>query len=972
MAEKDSKEKKVSFKDTLNLPRTDFPIRPNTKENDPKMIARWEAQDLCLKTFTEHAGKEKFILHDGPPYANGHIHLGHAYNKILKDIICKYQRMSGKDVPVTPGWDCHGLPIELNVTKENPGASKLEIKKKCRAYANKWVDIQKKEFKDLGVLMDWSNPYLTMNYGYEASILRSFGTFVQKGYIERKNKTVPWCYSCQTVLATAEIEYHDRKDPSVYVEFPFDRNASDRLFANVDKEVSMLIWTTTPWTLPLNRAIVVKPDKTYVIVKINDKYVILGKALAQKLCDKMQVPCEIIHEFNSSILEGEKVNHPFIDGLQVPVIFDPFVAMEEGTACVHSAPGCGPEDYEIGLKNNLEIFSPLSSDGKYTEGIAPKDLEGMPVVDGQIWVIRKLAELGRMLYKTSMRHSYPHCWRCRNGLMFRATKQWFCDLQKDNLKQRALQACDKIAFLPENSVNRLKATIESRLEWCLSRQRVWGAPIAALICNKCDTVLVNKELVDKVAEQVQKEGVEYWDTVSIDDLIGSETACHNCGAHDFRKETDILDVWFDSGISHSAVLLKRKALGYPADVYLEGKDQHRGWFQSSLLTSLVIEGEACMKRIITHGFTVDDKGRKMSKSLGNVISPQEMIEKIGTDCLRLWASSIDCQSEAVVSGVLIKNIQEVFRKVRNTARFMLSNLYDFNIKTDAVPVDKMLPIDRYALTQLFKFQQEVILSYDNYDFTAVFHKLADYCSSDLSSFYLDIIKDRLYVEKADGHLRRSAQTACWHILDAMTRLIAPILSFAAERISDHYQKDKSKSIHLQGFADLSHIWDSACRLSPKEGQDLPPHLHNFCKTKEEIDLMKYVMQEEDRWELLKEIRSAVLKAIEGLREKQIIRHSLEAAVEVYFDTDTEKLAPLKQFYEILDAADQDVDSFFKEFLIVSQFKIATEMDELQETDVSGLHVAVEKAKGAKCPRCWQWEDVEHEHNLCSRCQGVLK
>ena len=971
MPEKDN-EKKVSFKETLNLPNTDFPIRPNAKEDDPKMLARWQGDDLYTKTFEKNKGKEQFILHDGPPYANGNLHLGHAYNKILKDIISKSQRMMGKHVPVTPGWDCHGLPIELNVSKENPGASKRELKKKCRAYAQRWIDVQREEFKQQGVLMDWDRPYLTMNYGYEASILRAFSKFVEDGYIERKNKTVAWCFHCQTVLASAEIEHKERKDPSIYVEFPFDQEVSQKLFPEVgDNEISMLIWTTTPWTLALNRAVIVKPKEKYVVLKVKDKHVILGKPLAEKLCNAMEQPCTIVAEFDSQKLEGLRANHPFISGLQVPIVFDPFVAMDEGTACVHCAPGCGPEDYEIALKNNLEIFSPLSADGKYTVGIAPAELESMPIVDGQIWVIKKLAELGRMLYKTSMRHAYPHCWRCRNGLMFRATKQWFCDLSHNDLKQRALQACDKIGTIPEKSINRLKATIESRLEWCLSRQRVWGVPIVALLCNKCDSFYVTQELVEKVADQVEKQGVEYWDMVAVDELISQDVVCKNCGERDFSKETDILDVWFDSGVSHFAVLKQREGLSYPADLYIEGKDQHRGWFQSSILTSLVLEKYACTKFIVTHGFTVDAKGIKMSKSLGNVMLPEQMIEKLGTDGLRLWVSSIDCQGEAVVSDALIKNIQQVFRKVRNTLRFLLSNLYDFDVKKDALSLEDLLAIDKYAIEQLFKVNKDIIVSYDNYDFTAVFHKLADYCSVDLSSFYLDIIKDRLYVEKADGRLRRSAQTACWHLLDTLTKLIAPIFSFTAEQVSDLYQKGKKESIHLQNFSVLQGLWQGLCEKPTELLPGLKAHMASYCETKDALDLFKVITDKEKIWEQLKDIRSAVLKAIEAQREKQIMKHSLEASVTVYFDLQEGRLAALNDFYTMLEKANQDVDDFFKEFLIVSQFTIAENDLGLEYSGIEGLSLKVQKAQGDKCPRCWQWDTTDHEHKLCRRCQKVL-
>jgi len=981
MAEENNN-KKISFKDTLNLPTTEFPMRPKAKEDDPKMLERWESNDMYRKTFDKNKDRETFILHDGPPYANGHLHLGHAYNNVLKDIVTKSQRMMGKHVPVTPGWDCHGLPIEFNVRKENPGVSnKVELKKKCREYAQKWVDIQREERKRLGVFMDWDRPYLTMNYGYEASILRAFGEFVDGGYIARKNKTIAWCASCETVLASAEIEYQERKDPSVYVEFPLDQNISKNLFPEVSgSSVSLLIWTTTPWTLPLNRAVIIKPKEKYVILNLKNpskssggaKNVILGKSLAEKLCAKMEQECNIITEFDSEKLTGIKVHHPFVPDLQVPVIFDPFVAMDEGTACVHCAPGCGPEDYEIALKNNLEVYSPLTPDGKYSSEISPKELVGMSVADGQIWVIKKLAELDRMLYKTSMRHPYPHCWRCRNGLIFRATKQWFCDLSNNDLRQKALDACENIKALPEKSINRLKATIESRLEWCLSRQRVWGVPIVALICNKCDTVHATKNLVEKVAQQVEKQGVEYWDEVKIDELIPQEITCKNCGVRNFSKETDILDVWFDSGVSHYAVLSHRKDLSYPADLYLEGKDQHRGWFQSSLLTSMVLQPKPCTKCFVTHGFTVDSKGRKMSKSLGNVVAPQEIIDKLGTDGLRLWVASIDCQGEAVVSDILLKNVQEVFRKIRNTCRFLLSNLYDFDINKDALDIDSMLPIDKYALEQLFVFNQEIIASYDNFDFTAVFHKLADFCSVELSSFYLDIIKDRLYVEKPHGRLRRSAQTSCWYILDTLTRLIAPILSFTAEQVSDHYQKDKKESIHLQNFAPLELLWQKLCGNIQEDVGGARHVMRAYCETKEAINLLQTITVKEEIWDVLKDIRSAVLKAIEAQREKGVMRHSLEAGVTVYFDLDDKHLSKLHEFYDMLDKAGQDVDKFFKEFFIVSQFKIAESDADLEYSGLDGMSIHVKKASGDKCPRCWQWDVTEHEHLLCHRCESVLK
>ncbi len=963
---------KVSFKETLNLPRTDFPIRANAAIDDPLMLERWQKENLYTKSFYVHEGQEKFIFHDGPPYANGHAHLGTAYNKLLKDIATKAQRMFGKQVPITPGWDCHGLPIEWKVAKENPGLSRTELKKKCREFAYEWMEVQRQEFKRLGVLMDWDRPYLTMAYSYEAKILEAFGIFVQKGYIERKNKTVPWCPSCQTVLASAEIEYADRKDPSFYVLFPLTAEAKAALFENhAEKPVSILVWTTTPWTLPLNRAVILKPETTYQLLDMNGQLVIVGKALGETVCKALGVEKKMVQEFSSDLFKEHpsRVNHPFIPGLTVPVVLDQSVSLDDGTACVHCAPGCGPEDYEIGVKNNLEIFSPLSLDGRYMRGIAPAELEGMSIADGQGWVMKKLLETGTLLHKASIVHSYPHCWRCRGPLMYRATKQWFCNLAQGELKQRTLEATEKITMVPEAGGNRLHATIEGRLEWCLSRQRTWGVPIAALICTQCDYTYVNQELINRVAAQFAKQGIDYWDTVTPSELLPAGFTCPHCKGTDFKKEEDILDVWFDSGISHYAVLKENKELGFPADLYLEAKDQTRGWFQSSLLTSMVIEEHACTKMIVVHGFTVDAQGRKMSKSLGNVVSPQEMIEKLSTDGLRLWVSTVAVGGDAAISEPLLQNVQEVHRKIRNTCRFLLSNLYDFQIERDAVRFEDMPLIDRYALQQLFQVNHTILSAYQVYDFTVVFHSLTDYCAGDLSSFYLDIIKDRLYVEKADGHLRRSAQTVCWYVLDTLTRAMAPVLSFASEQLSDHYQHDKKESIHLQRFSKLEPVmrfFAPHAHVGPEQMLAYGPHSEEYL---EDVGLNAYFDQQDQQWDLLKKIRAAVLKAIETLREQGIIKQSMEARVTLAFD---EKLTDsLKDFFALLPAGSQNEVNFFKEFCIVSQVVIAAEADGLEQSELAGLRLSVDHAHGQKCPRCWQWEVTTHEHGLCARCQAIV-
>ncbi|MBP6869764.1 isoleucine--tRNA ligase [Candidatus Babeliales bacterium] len=966
----------LSYKDTLNLPRTDFPIRAQSHIFDPQILERWNKEDLYALTYTHNKGKNSFMLYDGPPYANGDIHLGHAYNKILKDIAVKSERMSGKHAPFVPLWDCHGLPIEIKVaaevdaeTKNNPVA----LKKACRKYAEKWVGIQKEEFKKLGVLMAFDESCTTMDPIYEAQTLRAFGIMVGKGYIARKQKTVPWCMHCQTVLANAEIEYEDRKDPSVYLEFPFDAATSSKLLPHFEgAKMSLLVWTTTPWTLPLNRAVVLKPGAKYQLVEMNNKFVILGKELVSKVAALMQVEAKSVAEFDAEQLIGQKVHHPFIENFQVPVIGDAFVSLEDGTACVHSAPGCGPDDYEIGLKNGLEIYSPLTVDGRYTVEIIPADLAGVLVTDGQWAVLKKLEEAGNLFFKQSIRHSYPHCWRCHNGLIFRATKQWFCDLSQHNLRQRALDAIASMRMIPETGRNRLSATVSGRLEWCLSRQRSWGVPIPAISCDDCNEVILTTELIEKVAQGVQKDGIEYWDAVAIPTLIPSG-ACVQCGSKNLRKEADILDVWFDSGVSHFAMLSEGVDVTYPADMYLEGKDQHRGWFQSSLLTSLALNEQPAMKEILTHGFTVDEKGRKMSKSIGNVVSPDDIVAKIGLDGLRLWVASNDYDSDPIVSENLMNNVGEVHRKIRNTCRFLLSNLYDFDIAKDAVHVDKMLLIDQYALSQLYDVNRSIQQSYKDRKTTAVFHGLADYCVKELSSFYLDIVKDRLYVEKADGFERRSAQTVCYYIVETLTKLMAPILSVTAELISDCYQQHKKASIHLQDFENLDWIEN---RLFTQLGYHdvkgiVDPRLAGM-QSSALYDCT--AIEFENIWQAMRDVRSAVLKSLEELRGQGVIKHSLDAAVKLHLSSDFKSYDLVQQLFAMIAQQNQDVHLFLKEYFIISQVKLVFDMQGMQQI-APGIFVQVTKAQGGKCARCWQWEEFDlfdAEKQLCGRCARALK
>lgn len=927
----------VSFKDTLNLPRTEFPLRSQASKEDAALLARWEEEKLSQESSALNVGAQKYIVHDGPPYANGPLHLGHAYNKILKDILTKSRRMMGYHVPVVPGWDCHGLPIELKVSQEQPGLSRAALKKACRAYAQKWIDEQKSEFKKLGVLMDWDNPYTTMDPLFEAQTVRALGKLVKNGYIERKNKTVAWCASCQTTLASAEIEYKDRKDPSVYALFSLTAESQQKLFPHISDPVSVLIWTTTPWTLPLNRAVLANATASYNLVEIHNKKLIIGSLATEKLCTALQTEYTILTTFSGEQLKNLKVMHPFITDFHVPVILDDSVELNEGTAFVHCAPGCGPIDYEIGVKNGLEIYSPVSPAGLYTSEIRPQELVNLSTTQGQGWVITKLMENGALLHKGSLTHSYPHCWRCHNGLIFRATRQWFFDLGKNNVQEKALQAIESIAFIPPQGKNFLKATIAHRWEWCLSRQRVWGTPIPGLLCSSCDYVYMTPELIEKVALGIEKEGIEFWDTVTLEELISPDKVCPQCKTHTFVKEQDILDVWFDSGVTHYAVLLSRPELSFPADVYLEGIDQHRGWFQSSLLTSMVLEEAPCMKTIMTHGFATDAKGQKMSKSKGNVVSPADIIQKIGTDGLRLWVASIGLENDPTVSPTLLENVAEVHRKIRNTLRFLLSVLYDFDPVSDALDTSLMLPIDKRAVEQIAELNFLVQEEYKKAYFTGITHKIADYCTVELSARYFDIIKDRLYVEEPRGQLRRSAQTACSLILDTLTKLIAPIVSFTAEQVASQYQKEK-KSIHLQLFSQL--------RRDVRAGSDA-------------------------QWKALYELRSVVLKAIELLREEGIVKQSMEAQLTLSIDF-SGRYACLKDFIGLLPN-DYSFEMFLKEFCIVSQVTVVQNKEGLASTAHREISLRVAQAEGNKCPRCWQWDkQADPATNVCRRCASLLK
>ena len=927
------------YADTLNLPKTSFQLRVNFKDLDAALLQRWQEQDLYRKTFDHNHGREMFILHDGPPYANGHIHLGHAYNKILKDIVCKSERMSGKHVPLIPGWDCHGLPIELKVVQESAPLSAEALLKACRDYAQHWIETQRVEFKKLGVLADWDRPYTTMSSSYESAIVKAFGVFYAQGFIQKKLKTVPWCASCNTVLANAEIEYAERKDPSIYVLFGMQPADIVKVFPScIGNDVSFLVWTTTPWTLPLNRAVVVHPEASYSVVLMNDRYVVVGNSLVHGLSQALGMDAQVIATVAASDLIGLQVSHPIVSTFKVPVIGDQFVSMTDGTACVHSAPGCGPEDYEVGLKNNLEIYSPISSQGCYTSEIVPAELAGMPVADGQIWVIKKLAELQTLFFKASVRHQYPHCWRCRNGLIFRATSQWFCDLSQHRLKDRALEAIEPLMMYPATGKNRFMSTLEGRLEWCLSRQRTWGVPIPALSCLDCGHVFTNSALIQDAAQGIERDGIEFWHRADMSHFASYQ--CPSCASSRLAKERDILDVWFESGVSHYAVLFNNPLQAFPANMYLEGKDQHRAWFQSSLLTGLVLENMAPMHEILTHGFTVDQHGKKMSKSLGNVVTPFEIIDKVGTDGLRLWVASNDCDSDPVVSELLLKNVSEVYRKIRNTSRFLLSNLYDFNAATDSVAVSDMYAIDQYALVALDMFNTKVQNAYRERRITTVFHELADYCSKDLSATFLDIVKDRLYVEKQDSLARRSAQTVCHAILQTLTTCIAPILSFTAEEIYSHYG-DRQSSVHLQSFVDTS----NAKQLVVGN-----------------VDSAEYL----GLFSIIFAMRDHVLKQLEALRVQGTVRHSLDAHLRIHL-VEGSKTALFAQ-----ELQGQSFADFIKELCIVSNVTLVDHIGPDMEQIAAGVYCYAVPADGTKCQRCWHIVSEVSAYGICDRCTSILR
>lgn len=927
----------MDYKDTLNLPKTSFPMKANLPQREPEILKKWEESKLYQKIRERAKDRPKYILHDGPPYANGHIHIGTALNKILKDLIVKSKNMAGFNAEYVPGWDCHGLPIEHEVDK-NLGANKTaysvsEKRKLCREFATKFLNIQKEEFKRLGVLGDWDNPYLTMSYDYEATIAREFGKFVGNGSVYRGKKPVYWCATCETALAEAEVEYEDHESPSITVKFPALSDFGEKFSSLKNKRVYVLIWTTTPWTIPANLAIAFHPDYIYVAAETDGEVWILAESLLDQVMEQAgKKNYLILEKFAGRELEGLKCRHPFLNRESLLILAN-YITLDTGTGCVHTAPGHGQEDYESGLEYNLPIYSPVNDQGRFTSDV--EFFAGEYVFAANEGVIKKLAEVGHLVHATTYRHQYPNCWRCKNPIIFRATEQWFISMDKNGLREKALKAIDQVIWIPPWGRDRIYGMIQNRPDWCISRQRAWGVPIIAFTCENCGYVLVEESLINYVADFFEKEGADAWFNRSGDDLLPQGTKCPQCQGKKFRKETDILDVWFDSGVSYAAVCEKRPNLHFPADMYLEGSDQHRGWFHSSLLAAVGTRGRAPYRSVLTHGFVVDGEGRKMSKSLGNVIVPEEVINRYGAEILRLWVAAEDYRNDIRISEEILSRLSEAYRRIRNTCRFLLGNLYDFNPEQDMVSQDKMLEIDRWILLRLQKLINRLREAYANFEFHIVFHSLHNFCIVDLSSLYLDILKDRLYVSPPFSLQRRAAQTAFYKILDALVRLMAPILSFTAEEIWQLMPKaqEKAESVHL-------------CLLPEVDNAYLDQNL-------------------ERKWHLLLQVRGEVSKALEIARKNKLIGNSLEAAVTLSSPGDL--LSFLKQN-----------EGQLKDLFIVSQVIItdAPLPDAFVSQEIAGLYILVTRAAGKKCERCWVFDPETGKGpkypSVCPRCHQVLE
>ena len=931
------------YKKTLNLPQTAFPMKANLAQREPETLKKWDAINSYEAMVEASGSKGTYVLHDGPPYANGHIHMGTALNKILKDIIVKSRNMAGFASRYVPGWDCHGLPIEHKVEQELKEKKKTlpahVVRKLCRDYASKWIDVQRKEFRRLGVLGNWEDPYMSMRPTYEAATARELANFVETGGVMRSKKPIYWCCSCHTALAEAEVEYYDHTSPSIFVRFPLQDDGLKKVFSAADPaHAFVVIWTTTPWTLPDNMAVCLHPEFTYVLVEVNGAQYVLAEELLASCAEQFgwSEP-KILGRATGEQLEGLKARHPFYDRVS-PIILGQHVTLEAGTGCVHTAPGHGREDYEVGLKYGLEIYSPMDDAGRFLPTV--QFFAGLNVFEANPKVIEKLEEVGALLRQAKIKHSYPHCWRCKQPVIFRATTQWFISMEKNDLRGRALKAIDEqVRWIPAWGRERIHNMIEFRPDWCISRQRQWGVPIMALLCEDCGEAWNDPNWMRDLCDRFAKHptGCDYWYEAELSEIVPEGLACPHCGGNHWKRETDILDVWFDSGTSFAAVLEQRPELAYPADLYLEGSDQHRGWFHSSLLVSEGTRQRAPYKAVLTHGYVVDGEGRKMSKSIGNVIAPQELIEKFGAEIVRLWVSSVEYREDIRISDEILGRLVDAYRRIRNTCRFILGNLEGLG-KDDLLPLNELLPLDRFAIDAAARVHDRVQQAYMDFDFHKVYHTLHNYCVTDLSSMYLDVLKDRLYASSPASAERRSAQTALWHILGLLLRDMAPVLSFTAEEIFAHLPEG------LRGGE------PTVFALQPIESA--PLMLDEGAR---------------DDWNVLAAVRGAVTKAIEPMRRDGVIGHSLDTRVTLFVADE------LRQRLEGLNTD-------LRAFCIVSQIAMQPLESAPQgaycDEEIAGLAIGVEKAHGEKCERCWIYStelgtDAEHP-TLCPRCTAVIK
>ena len=931
------------YKKSLNLPDTSFPMKANLTQREPEMLRWWEENNIYGTMLEASGSRGSFRLHDGPPYANGHLHLGHALNKILKDITIKSRNIQGQQSVYVPGWDCHGLPIELKVEHEL-GEKKKEmppyaVRRRCRQYADKFIDIQRKEFKRLGVLGDWDHPYKTMLPEYESATATELANFVEKGNVVRSKKPIYWCCSCQTALAEAEVEYADHKSPSIYVRFPLTDDRLKTVFENADpSRAYVIIWTTTPWTLPSNMAVALHPEFEYSLVEYDGSQYVLATELVEsvaKACGWDMGGVKAVGTATGQQLELVKARHPFYDR-ESPLILGGHVTLDAGTGCVHTAPGHGREDYEVCLQYGIDIYSPLNDRGEYLDSV--EFFAGLQVQKANPNVIEKVKEVGNLMGQADITHSYPHCWRCKKPVIFRATTQWFVSMEANELRQKALKAIrNDVEWIPSWGEERIYNMIEQRPDWCISRQRLWGVPILALLCEDCGEAWNDPEWMRDIAARFAKHptGCDYWYEADMKDIVPEGLKCPKCGGQHWKRESDILDVWFDSGTSFAAVLEKRPELGFPADLYLEGSDQHRGWFNSSLLTSVAVNGYAPYKSVLTHGFTVDGEGRKMSKSVGNTVAPQEVIEKYGADVLRLWVSSADYQGDIRLSPKILKQLSDVYRKIRNTFRYLLGNLADFDPAKDMIAYQDMTDLDKWALLRLEQVFEEVTDAYENYQFHVMYHAIHNFCTVDLSAMYLDVIKDRLYTEKADSQIRRSAQSAMYVILDTLVKIVAPVLSFTAEE-----------------------VWQNMPAVEGKEESVLLTDWPKAHKEYLDADL-------DARWAQFLSYRRDLTRVLEGARKEHKIGHALDAAVTIYADGED---------YDFLSQWQDQLATL----LIVSEAKLVkgeAPADAVAGEDHADMKVVVAPSTAEKCERCWIHSDTvgsdPNHPTLCARCAAVL-